>query len=156
MLDGTDACPMGSLRQNDFPFKLGARARGTNMANARGSGFAGEGGNDVAVANSGSRFYGEIDEAMVEALLALGADASKGPPPEKLLSLTTAPTTWPVYTGSAIAVVEATVIISKPSRSNARSRAPRREAARGARQCARLRSAARLFADPADDDRVDY
>ena len=74
MLDGTDACPMGSLRQNDFPFKLGARARGTGMDNARGSGFAGEGGNDVAVANAGSRFYGEIDEAMV---FNIGIDADQ-------------------------------------------------------------------------------
>ena len=73
-MDGTAACPMGSLRQNDFPFKLGARARGTGMDNARGSGFAGEGGNDVAVAYSGSRFYGEIDEAMI---FSIGVDADQ-------------------------------------------------------------------------------
>ena len=49
------------LRKNDFPFKLGARARGTGMASATHD----SGGNDVALSNSGSRFYGEIDEAMV-------------------------------------------------------------------------------------------
>ena len=49
------------LRKNDFPFKLGARARGTGMASATHD----SGGNDVALSNAGSRFYGEIDEAMV-------------------------------------------------------------------------------------------
>ena len=49
------------LRKNDFPFKVGARARGTGMDSATHD----DGGNDVAIANAGSRFYGEIDEAMV-------------------------------------------------------------------------------------------
>ena len=49
------------LRKNYFPFKLGARARGTGMASATHD----AGGNDVALSNAGSRFYSEIDEAMV-------------------------------------------------------------------------------------------
>lgn len=47
----------------------GARSRGTGMASATHD----EGGNDVAVANSGSRFFGEIDEAMA---FSVGIDAA--------------------------------------------------------------------------------
>ena len=57
------------LRKNDFPFKVGARARGTGMDSATHD----DGGNDVAIANAGSRFYGEIDEAMV---FNVGVDAA--------------------------------------------------------------------------------
>ena len=38
------------LRKNDFPFKVGARARGHGMASATHD----DGGNDVAITNSGS------------------------------------------------------------------------------------------------------
>ena len=38
------------LRKNDFPFKVGARARGTGMDSATHD----DGGNDVAIANAGS------------------------------------------------------------------------------------------------------
>ena len=50
----------------------GARSRGTGMASATHD----EGGNDVAVANSGSRFFGEIDEAMA---FSVGIDAAAPP-----------------------------------------------------------------------------
>ena len=63
------AAPCSALRKNDFPFKVGARARGTGMDSATHD----DGGNDVAIANAGSRFYGEIDEAMV---FNVGVDAA--------------------------------------------------------------------------------
>ena len=59
MFDASDGCA-GDLAKNNYPFKIGARARGTGMAHPGGDG------SDAAYAdNAGSRFYGEIDEAMV-------------------------------------------------------------------------------------------
>ena len=57
VFDDKDGCA-GDLTQNNYPFKLGARARGTGMATSSDADAS-------AVTDNGSRFYGEIDEAMV-------------------------------------------------------------------------------------------
>ena len=48
----------GDLTLNNYPFKIGARARGTGHATQSDSDAS-------AVDENGSRFFGEIDEAMV-------------------------------------------------------------------------------------------
>ncbi len=57
VFDDKDGCA-GDLTQNNYPFELGARARGTGMATSSDADAS-------AVTDNGSRFYGEIDEAMV-------------------------------------------------------------------------------------------
>ena len=64
--DGSDSCG-GDLAKNDYPFKLGARSRGTGMSTQNDQ-------SATVLTDNGSRFFGELDEVMV---FSIGLDAAQ-------------------------------------------------------------------------------